>query len=461
MKPPLESTPHPAGAPGASPADLPKSRLEDLPWKKRSREKADFYVDCVHCGLCLAQCPTYRELGFESDSPRGRLFLMRAAQEGTIPWNSRIADHIDLCLGCRACESACPAGVRYERLLEEAREAIEEHRKRPWTERLLRSLVFGQIFRRPRVLHLAARALRLYQVCGLRFLLRRSGLLKLLSPKWSELEQLLPDIPPARRLLKKGIRYPARGERKYRVAFFTGCVMDETMADIQHATVEILQHNGCEVLVPEGQGCCGAVQSHSGAFAEALRQMKTNVGVLAPLEVDAIISNAAGCGAVLKEYGRWAADYCPALRSEAEKVSAQTADISQFLVRIGFAPPEAGLEKRLTYDEPCHLLHGQKVSAEPRRVLRSIPGIEWVELPNADQCCGGAGTYNIMQYELSMRILEKKMKDIASTGAEVLATGNPVCLLQLRYGARRFGVPVEVRHPAELLAAQYRLGRKP
>ena len=435
------------------------SRLGDLSWKREHRGRADFYLDCVHCGLCLAQCPTYRELGYEADSPRGRLFLMRAAEEGAIPWNARVADHLDLCLGCRACESACPAGVRYERLLEESRAAIENTRQRNGVTRALRYLVFQQLFRYPWALHLAARLLRLYQISGLRFLLRRSGLLPRLSTKWAELEQLLPDIPSSSALLPKGKSFPAFGQRRYRVAFFTGCVMDETMAAIQHDTVEVLRHNGCEVIVPEGQVCCGAIHSHSGELQSAVQRMETNVRIFADLEVDGIISNAAGCGAILKEYGRWAAEYAPALYDNAMKMASRVEDISRFLVRIGCRLPEGKIAKRVAYDDPCHLIHGQKISAEPRQLLKSIPGIEWVELPDADQCCGSAGTYNLMQYDLSMRILEKKMKNIASVHPDIVATGNPGCLLQLRYGARRFGVPVEIRHPVELLAEMYRQNR--
>lgn len=441
--------------PGCSP-NLAPAKPVAFPGKKERKGKEDYYVDCVHCGLCLAQCPTYRELGFEADSPRGRMFLMRAVQEGTLSWNSRAADHIDLCLGCRACESACPAGVHYERLLEESRRQILQERPPGFWEKALRRVVFHSLFRAPWRLHAAFRLLRLYQISGIRRLLRSSGLLRLFSPKWAELEHLLPDIPASRSLLQKGIIYPAKGKCRYRVAFFTGCVMDETMADIQRATVEVLQENGCEVLVPRGQVCCGAVHSHSGEMKAACRQMKTNVQLFSSLKVDSIISNAGGCGAVLKDYGRWAEDYNPLLLEKAGKVASQVEDISEFLARIGYRVPSARLEKRLGYDEPCHLVHGQKISAEPRKILQSLPGITWAEIPGADQCCGGAGTYNITQYDLSMRILEKKMQSIASAGAEVVATGNPVCLLQLRYGAKRFSIPVEFRHPAEILAELYR-----
>jgi glycolate oxidase iron-sulfur subunit len=417
--------------------------------------KVELFLDCVHCGLCLPQCPTYRELGQEGDSPRGRIYLMRAVEEGVIPWTRRAVEHVDLCLGCRACESACPAGVHYGRMLEEARDAIEKKRVYPLRVRWLRRFVFNYLFLSPARLRAAFLLMRVYQWSGLRWFATRTGLLRLISPRLAELDPLLPPIPFSHQGLRTGRTLAPYGPKRHRVAFFVGCVMNELMGDIQQASIEVLRHNGCEVIIPAGQACCGALHSHSGELELALRLVEKNTRIFAPLQVDSIITNAAGCGAMLKEY-RELGRKIAGLADAAARMASRVEDITEFLARIGLKIPAGHLDKRVGYDDPCHLVHGQKISRQPRQVLKSIPGIRWTEIPNADHCCGSAGTYNVMQFNMSMQVLERKMRAIASVKPDIVATGNPGCLLQLRYGAKRFSIPVEIRHPVELLAESYR-----
>jgi glycolate oxidase iron-sulfur subunit len=339
-------------------------------------------------------------------------------------------------------------------MLEEARTAIEQILPHSMPVRWLRQFVFRFLFMSPARLHAAFRLLRFYQLSGLQWITRHSGLMRLLSRKIFELEELLPPVPPAKQAVRVGQTLAPYGPQRFRVAFFVGCVMNELMSDIQKATLEVLRHNGCEVVIPMGQACCGALHSHSGEREMALELMERNVRVFSGLNVDSIVSNAAGCGTALKEYGELAR-HRPAIADKAIQMARRVEDISQFLARIDWKQPTHRLNKRVAYDDPCHLVHGQKISKEPRLLLQSIPGIEWCVLPNADHCCGSAGTYNVTHFSLSMQILEKKMKAISLLRPDIVATGNPGCLLQLSYGAKRFGVAVEVRHPVELLAAGY------
>jgi glycolate oxidase iron-sulfur subunit len=391
---------------------------------------------CVHCGICLPQCPTYRVLGEEMDSPRGRVYLMRALAEGRIGLSETFARHMDLCLGCRACESACPAGVPFGSLLEATRALLEE--RRPGRRHRALSRLAGELFPNVRVLGLALGALRFYQRSGLRRLLR--GRLTRLAPRLAAMEALLPEIPRRRRL---PAIVPARGRRRGRAGLLTGCVQRYLYPDVNRDTAELLSRAGWEVVVPRGQGCCGALDLHAGRLGRFRERARAMVGAF-PADCDIVVTNSAGCGSAMKEYGHWADD--PAARSFAASVR----DASEALAEADI--PLGPLPLAVAYHDPCHLVHGQKIRDEPRRLLARIPGLRLLPLADSELCCGSAGVYNLLEPEVADRLLDMKIARIAETGAQVVASGNPGCLLQIARGVRARGLAVEVAHPVSLLA---------
>ena len=398
------------------------------------------YLDCVHCGLCLPSCPTYRVLGNEMDSPRGRVYLMRAYDEGRTAITDSFVEHMFRCLDCRACETACPSGVQFGHMMEEMRGEIVKQRPAHWLARL----ALNHVFPHPRRFHLASQFLRLYRQSGLQYLVRGSRLLKLVAPRMAAAEALMPQVGFEPGVIP-GSRYRAEGKKLGTVAFFTGCVMNSMLGEINRSSVRLLTAAGYDVIVPEAQICCGALANHAGLRDTARGMARKNVAAIPYDDVEAIIINAAGCGAMLKEY--------PLLIEGAERFSAKVKDISEFLVSTPiFERLKTPLARRVGYDDPCHLIHGQGIRSEPRKLLKAIPGIQFVEVEGADQCCGSAGTYNITQNELSMEILDRKMEKIQRANIEILATGNPGCMFQLRYGAERSKMKLEVVHPIELLA---------
>lgn len=418
--------------------------------------RVELTPECVHCGLCLQACPTYIELGKEADSPRGRIYLMRAYERGAMPFSESFVQHISACLDCRACESACPSGVPYGELVEKAREVIEHNVQRSYLAKAFRNFIFKKVFPSQRLLRLNFNLLRLYQSIGLQKLVRLTSLLKLFPGHLSELEQLLPDIRKKKGHVELGSIFPALGQRQYRVGLLTGCVMNEVFGDINQATVRVLQRNGCEVVVPAAQGCCAALHCHAGIMDTAREMAKKNILAFEETGVDTVIVNAAGCGAKLKEYDLLLAQDRE-FSERAKAFSHKIKDISEFLIGLPQMAKPGELRVRVTYDDPCHLLHAQKIGQPPRDLLKSIPGLELVELERPDQCCGSAGIYNITQYVLSMRILDKKVEDIKNSDAEILATGNPGCMLQITYGLRNRGIAhIRVMHPVELLDQAYR-----
>ncbi|OUN00162.1 MAG: hypothetical protein BAA04_09410 [Firmicutes bacterium ZCTH02-B6] len=409
----------------------------------------DQLLRCVHCGLCTSACPTYLELGNEADSPRGRLYLMRAVAEGRLEWTADVVGHLDLCLECRACETACPAGVPYGQLLEAARADIARTYRRPWRERLLLALLRDMLFPYPGRLAAALRPVR-----SLRGALKRlAGLLP--GDVRRMLALLPPGAPSACPPLPSVI--PAQGLRRYRVALLTGCVAQVLFPEVNWATARVLAANGCEVVVPARQGCCGALHLHSGAREAARAFARRNVAAFDLDDVDAVITNAAGCGSTLKEYGHLLQD--DAAASQAARFAGKVRDVAEFLAGIGIVPPAQPVHRVVAYHDACHLAHGQGIRSEPRQLLRAIPGLRLVELPGADHCCGSAGLYNILQPAMAARLLEKKIAAIASTGADTVATGNPGCLMQIAKGLRERGLAVDVRHPVELLAEAYGFSR--
>ncbi len=407
----------------------------------------DDYSKCIHCGLCLNACPTYRALKLESDSPRGRIFQMIQVDTGRMELGSDFVEHMDLCLDCRSCETACPSGVSYGRLIESARAQIETNYRRPLLERFARNLFYRHLLRSPMLMKWMGAGLVFYQKSGLRDMLRRSGFLKELG--LDGIDAVAPEAEVPFFFSQIGKTFPAQGERRFRVAFFAGCLANVTHARMNEATVRVLQANGCEVVIPEGQNCCGALHVHAGVRDVARELAASNVEVFLSGKFDALITNAAGCGSTLKEYPELLHDDPRAIA-----FSKKMLDATEFLAQAGLTQRLGAIPGVVTYQDPCHLLHGQRVRKGPRQLLRQIPGLEYKELPRVEICCGSAGVYNVFHNDLSMSLLRNKMADIAATGADVVATANPGCLLQLRAGARLYGNGAgapRVLHVMELL----------
>ena len=412
------------------------------------------YDQCVHCGLCLNECPTYRLLGTEADSPRGRIHQMILVEEGRLKMNQTFVHHIDLCLDCRACETACPSGVPYGKLVENARAKIEKDYRRPWFSSLLRSIGLRHLLPHPGRMALAGGLLRFYQRSGLQSLVRASGLLRLLG-KMGEAEHLLPAIDRNFFHSEIGKVFPAKGERRARVAFFAGCMQLVAFAELNRATVRVLQKNGCEVVVPGGQLCCGALQVHAGLRDTAQQLAKKNMDVFLNDGFDAVITNTSGCGSTLKEYEQLFPHDANA-GAKAKQFSEKVSDVSEFLDQLGLRPPASEVRLRATVQDSCHLVHGQKIRNAPRELLRAIPGVEILEMKLADHCCGSAGIYNLTQPTVAEELLKEKMEHARDTKAEAIVTSNPGCILQLRAGVERHSTGQQVFHVIELLDRAYR-----
>ena len=420
----------------------------------RAAGPTQFDLDkCVHCGLCLNACPTYRELGLEMDSPRGRVYQMVQVSEGA-PITPAYLEHIGLCLACRGCESACPSGVPYGRMVEQARAEIEARIPRGRLARWLRAFLFGQLLQSRALLSIAGTLLYLYEVSGLKTLARGLGLMRMLG-RLGNVAQLAPSADPPFFFSQIGKTFPADGVRRHRVAFLSGCVANISFARLHEASVRVLQRNGCEVVVPAGQGCCGALHLHSGLPDDGRALARRNIDALRGGAFDAIVSNSAGCGAMLKEYGELLAGD-PAYATAAQQFAAQVRDITEFLASIELNRQMGAVDRVVTYQDACHLAHGQRIRGAPRKLLAAIPGIVFEEMRGADICCGSAGSYNIVQNEMSLQILAHKMEAVNRTGATIIATANPGCELQLEAGVRLHGNHQRVMHVVELLDLAYR-----
>jgi glycolate oxidase iron-sulfur subunit len=412
---------------------------------------------CMHCGLCLPTCPTYDATKIERHSPRGRISLMRAIADGRLDATKTFADEMYFCLGCLACMTACPAGVNYAELFEHARAEAEASGVLKSPKRnFIRAFAIRWLFMDLSHLRLVGRILRIYQQLGLQALVRGSGVLKLLPKRIQELEGITPDIQPKFSAELIAPVTPAVGARKHRVAMLIGCAQDLIFSDINRDTVEVLARNGCEVITPPKQLCCGSLHAHNGEWELAQQLARKQLEQFPPDQFDAIITNAGGCGSHLKHYHKLLADD-PAYRDRAALWDKKVKDIHEWLVEIGFQPPaNNGPPQVVTYHESCHLAHGQKITAQPRRLLGLIPNLKLVELPESLWCCGSAGIYNIVQPEMANQLLDRKLKHIKSTGASIVANGNPGCLLQLINGAKHQGLNLRVVHPVTLLAEAYR-----
>lgn len=416
----------------------------------------EVYSKCVRCGLCLNSCPTYRELGVEMDSPRGRIYQMIQVERGRLPLGESFVRHIDLCLDCRACETACPSGVEYGRLVEAARGQIEKYYRRPWLETFLRKLFFYEILPRRRRLEIVGKLIRFYQLSGMEKLVLASRLLELFPGRLANVARLAPRMEKPFFTERLGTVVPAVGPRRYRVAFFAGCIANLAFARLNEATVRVLARNGCEVVIPAGQDCCGALHVHAGIRDVARQLARKNIQTFLAEDFDAVISNAAGCGSVLKEYPLLYEEEERELYESAKAFSSRLRDVTEFLADIDFNRDFAEMKVRATYQDPCHLAHAQRVKTAPRRLLAAVPGLELVELKEADICCGSAGIYNVAHNEIAEKLLEGKMRRIDETGAEMILTSNPGCLLQLRAGvARSRRGDRRVLHVVELLDQAY------
>ena len=417
--------------------------------------ESDLYK-CVHCGFCLQACPTYVETGLETESPRGRIALMKAVNEGRIQIGPTVTDHWDLCIQCRACEAVCPSGVPYGRLIEATMAQVKRQRKPSAIARAASSLLLRGIVPHQGRLALVAKAMRMYRGLGIQAAVRKTGLLRMVSTDLAELENTTPDIHSGA-FKAKGQVIPAVGERRARVALLSGCVMPLVHGPQMDAVTRVLARNGCDVVVAEGQACCGAIHSHVGDMEMARELARRNVDAFLREPVDAVVVASAGCGARMKEYGHLLEDD-GAYSTRAASLGGLVRDVHEFLADLPLVPPEGRLPYRVTYQDSCHLSHAQRITEAPRELLRAIPGLELVQMADSTRCCGAGGTYAITQREFSLRVLRSKMGNVRATGAEVLATANPGCVIQLQQGAAQFGPDVQVRYVTDLLDEAYAAG---
>ncbi|NDA26702.1 MAG: (Fe-S)-binding protein [Verrucomicrobia bacterium] len=411
---------------------------------------------CMHCGMCLPTCPTYDATKNEQHSPRGRISLMRAIADGQLTPARAFGEEMSYCLGCLACETACPAGVDYAHLFEIARADGERTGalNNP-IRQIVRGFTLNFLFTHPRCLRLVGRAFWLFQICGLQRLARALGLTKLLPKRLRELEPMTPIILTkfSHQLIQP--LENSHEKRRFRVGLLTGCIQDLVFADINRDTADVLLANGCEVVTPPVQPCCGSLHAHNGDPETAGEMARRMINLFDPASFDAIITNAAGCGSHLKNYGRLL-EGDPGYAGRAREWDRKVRDIHEWLVEIGFRAPKGEIRERVTYHEACHLCHGQRISRQPREILRSIPGIELVELPESTWCCGSAGVYNLTQPETATALQKRKVGHILSTRAGTVATSNPGCHLQISQGLGQVQAAMRVDQPVSLLARAYR-----
>jgi glycolate dehydrogenase iron-sulfur subunit len=403
--------------------------------------------DCVHCGFCLPSCPTYVLWGEEMDSPRGRIHLMKAGLEGE-PLSESMVDHFDACLGCMACVSACPSGVQYGALIADTRAQVERRYERPRREQLLREAIF-RLFPYPRRLRMLRSPLALYQRSGLAWLLRRTGLLDRLPPTLRMMESLTPTL---HRRVQLPERVAAVGQRRAVVGMLTGCVQDALFPEVNAATARVLAAEGCDVVIPRGQGCCGALSQHLGREDEAISFARSLIECFEAAGVDHVVVNAAGCGSAMKEYAHLLRDD-PGYAARAHDFVQRTRDIAELLVELGPVAPRHRLDVTIAYHDACHLGHAQGVRSQPRELLRAIPGLTLTEIAEADLCCGSAGIYNLLHPEPATELGDRKARNVLATGASVLVTANPGCLMQIATSTRRQGAHLTLAHTVTVLDA--------
>jgi glycolate oxidase iron-sulfur subunit len=418
------------------------------------------FLDCVHCGLCTAACPTYLETGDENNGPRGRIYLMRSIVDGRLELTGKVEEHLDLCLDCRSCETACPSGVQYGRLIEPFRDsqrgaeaAAGNAKNNDWFHRLI---LYG-LFPFPRRMRWALAPAAWMQKLGIDRLLEKSGLNRILPGRLRRMQRFLPRLVPGGPPLPEFL--PALGPKRARVALFTGCVADAVFRHVHWATARVLQQNGCDIVVPRNQACCGAIHYHSGAGAPAIQLARTNSAVFDAADVDAVIVNVAGCGSMLKDYGHIAHELQPQdqeLHDSLSRCAAKMKDVSEFLAELGLIAPAREIKLRAVYQDACHLVHAQRIREQPRDLLARIPGLEIVPIAEPDICCGAAGSYNLTEPEMSDRLARRKLQNILVANPQAVITGNVGCSMQIQAALRQAGRDIWVAHPMELLDLSYR-----
>jgi len=416
----------------------------------------ELIIQCMHCGMCLPVCPTYNLTFLEKSSPRGRIRLVKEVEDGNLPITDDFVNEMYFCLDCQACQTVCPAGVKYGKIVESARIKIFSLGKDK--HKFVKKLVFKFIFTSNFVFKLLARMVRFYQKT-LKKIIHRLKLDKIMSERLLEIENLAPKISDrfSDEVLPEVLK--PEGEVKYRVGILTGCFMNVMYSEINIDTVEVLLENKCQIYVPKKQVCCGSVVAHYGDIETAKKLARKNIEEFSKYELDAIVVNSAGCGAFMKEYAEMFRDD-KEFRDKAENISRLTKDVNEFLIEIGFKKPEVEVNLKVTYHDACHLAHAQGITQQPRRIIKALNGINFVELNESTWCCGSAGIYNILRYEDSMKILERKISNILATGAEVVLTANPGCHAQIEYGLRKKGAEIKVMHPVSLLNLAYKLSKK-
>ncbi len=414
---------------------------------------------CVHCGLCLSACPTYVETRLETESPRGRIALMKAVHEGRTGISDRLVSHWELCLQCRACEAVCPSGVPYGRLMEHTRAQVRQNQlQSPQLNRLSR-LFLRAALPHNRRLRIAGHLMRIYQRSGVQRLLRRSGILQVLPGDLGAMENQMP-VMGDRFFAPTGRAFPATGERRMTVGLLSGCVMPMMQGDAMRAAVRVLQRNGCEVVTPVNQGCCGALNLHAGDLEIGRQMARRNIDAFRAAGVDAIVTASAGCGSSMKEYGDLLQND-PEYAATSREFAAKTRDITEFLAELPLDPPRAELTWLVTMQDPCHLAHAQRITEAPRKVLTSIQGLDLREMAESSLCCGSAGFYSLIQRDMSQRLQSRKVGNALATGAAVIASANPGCMAQLQQGLRNAGSETRVMHVVEILDAAYRAENPP
>jgi glycolate oxidase iron-sulfur subunit len=414
--------------------------------------KQELIDTCVHCGFCLSTCPSYRVIGKEMDSPRGRIYLMNAINHGEAALEEVTTQHFDSCLGCLACVTTCPSGVQYDQLIAATRPQVERNQPRSLSDRLIRTLIFN-LFPYPNRLRSLLPLFWFYQKFGLQQLVRQSGLLPKLFPRLAAMESILPEITADSLRDNLPEIIPAQGKKRYRVGLILGCVQRLFFSSVNEATIRVLTANGCEVVIPKSQGCCAALPAHQGQEEQARALARQMIDSFAQTEVDAVIINAAGCGHTLKEYGHILADD-PEYREKAEAFVAKVKDIQEFLAKVGLTAKLSPLtegELKIVYQDACHLLHGQKISLQPRQLLAQIPGVILKEPVDAALCCGSAGVYNMLQPEVADELGQQKVANLLNTGADLIASSNPGCSLQIKKHLRLENKVIPLMHPMELL----------
>lgn len=424
--------------------------LSNYLWEDHPDEEK--WADCVHCGMCLESCPTYLETGQEQHSPRGRVHLIKSVAEGKLEVNEQFMDPVFQCLDCRACTTACPADVDVGGLIEEARGQVRQAMPLKGVKRAVSSFFLKGIFPHQNRLQAAGGLLKFYQKSGLQKAVRSTGVLRIMPDHLVEMEAVMPEIHQSTHQKYKNVDIiPAKGNSKAQVAMLKGCIMDVMFSDINQSTINVLTHNGNDVVLPKNQTCCGALHIHAGDRETGKKLAKQNIEAFQ--DAHKVVVNAAGCGCALKEYPELFR-HDPEWKAKAEVFSEKVEDISKYLYDTGYEKPQSAINKRITYHDACHLAHGQGVRHEPRQLLKDIPGVDYVEQPNADTCCGSAGIYNITNPEMASAVLERKMENVPSD-VEMISMGNPGCMLQMAIGVQKYGRGGKIVHTVQLLDWAY------